>query len=119
MGNFKKGLFLGGLFGASMVWMGTTKKGREVKEKLMDGAAEVYLDVKDKIESSDAFDKMTKYQFVGMARDAVDKYAVQNGLADKTKKMMTKLVSTQWKNLQKEVHKNCKGDGGKCKKKKH
>jgi len=43
-----------------------------------------------------------------MAQQAVDKYAVRNGLADKTKKMMTKLVSTQWANLQKELKKKKK-----------
>lgn len=114
MGKFKKGLFLGSLLGASMVWMGTTKKGKEVKEKLMDQAAEVYLDLKDKVMASDTYNKMTKSDFVEMARETVDKYAVQNGLADKTKKMMTKLVSTQWNNLQKEFHKDCcKGKGKK------
>lgn len=121
MGKFKKGVFFGGLLGASMVWMSTTKKGKEVKEKLLDGAAEVYLDVKDKVAASGAYDKITKNEFVEMAREAVDKYAVKNGLAKKTKKMMTKLVSTQWANLQKEIGKGgCKcgsghcGCGGKC-----
>ncbi|OGH78282.1 MAG: hypothetical protein A2469_02190 [Candidatus Magasanikbacteria bacterium RIFOXYC2_FULL_40_16] len=108
MGKFKKGLFLGGLLGASMMWMSTTKKGKEIKEKLLDQAAEVYLDLKDKVVSSDAYDKMTKNEFVVMAQQAVDKYAVRNGLADKTKKMMTKLVSTQWANLQKELKKKKK-----------
>jgi len=94
--------------GASMMWMSTTKKGKEIKEKLLDQAAEVYLDLKDKVVSSDAYDKMTKNEFVVMAQQAVDKYAVRNGLADKTKKMMTKLVSTQWANLQKELKKKKK-----------
>ncbi|OGH59962.1 MAG: hypothetical protein A2725_01870 [Candidatus Magasanikbacteria bacterium RIFCSPHIGHO2_01_FULL_33_34] len=117
MGKFKKGIFLGGLLGASMVWMSTTKKGKEVKEKLLDGAAEVYVDLKEKIESSEAYAKMTKHDFVNMVRETVDKYAVQNGLADKTKTMMTKLVSAQWSNLQGQLHKKCKCGGKKCEKK--
>ena len=29
MGKFKKGVFFGSLLGASMMWMSTTKKGKE------------------------------------------------------------------------------------------
>ena len=108
MGKFKKGLFLGGLIGASMVWLNTTKKGREVKGKLLDQAADIYLEVKDKIMRSEAMEKLSKQEFVVMVREAVDKYAVQNGLAGKVKKMLTKLISTQWGNLQKELRKSQK-----------
>ncbi len=108
MGRFNKGIFLGGLLGASMMWMSTTKKGKEVRDKLLDQAADIYLDLKDKAMASEAYGKMTKNEYVKMVQEAVDKYAVKNGLADKTKKMMTKLVSTQWANLQKEMKKKKK-----------
>jgi len=35
MGNFKKGLFLGGLLGAGLMWLNVTPKGREMKAKLL------------------------------------------------------------------------------------
>lgn len=111
MGKFKKGLFLGGLLGASMVWLNTTKKGREVKGKLLDQAADIYLDLKDKVMQSQALDKLSKQDFVVMVKEAVDKYAVQNGMADKVKNMVTKLISTQWNNLQKELQKRTKPPG--------
>ena len=102
MGRFKKGLFLGGLLGAGMVWMSTTKKGREMREKLLDHAANVYGQVKEKAMASDAWATMTKNKYVAMVQEAVDKYAVQSGLAESMKNFVVKLVSAQWKNLQGE-----------------
>jgi gas vesicle protein len=114
MGKFNKGLFIGGLLGAGLALMNTTKKGKEVKEKMLDNAAEIYVDLRDKMMASKTWEKMTKQDFVVMAQEAVEKYAVKNGLADKTKKMITKLVSTQWESLQHELHKvACSGE---CKK---
>lgn len=114
MGKFNKGLFLGGLLGASLALMNTTKKGKEVKEKMLDNAAEIYVELRDKMMASKTWEKMTKQDFVVMAQEAVEKYAIKNGLADKTKKMITKLVSTQWKNLQHELNKvACNGECGK------
>ena len=103
---------MGGLLGASMVWMSTTKKGKEVRDKLLDSSADVYLDLKEKVLASDAYDKLTKQEFVVMAKEAVDKYAVSNGLAEKAKNTVVKLVGAQWNQLQKELNKGC---GGKCK----
>ncbi|PIZ95053.1 MAG: hypothetical protein COX81_02015 [Candidatus Magasanikbacteria bacterium CG_4_10_14_0_2_um_filter_37_12] len=103
MGKFKKGLVFGGLLGAGLMWLSTTKKGREVREQIFDYAADVYAEVKEKVTSSEQFDKMTKNKYVSLVRETVDKYAVKNGLANNAKNMIVKLVSSQWKNIQKEV----------------
>lgn len=117
MGKFNKGLFIGGLLGASLALMNTTKKGKEIKDKLLDNAAEVYVELRDKMMDSKTWERMSKNDFVVLAQEAVDKYAIKNGLADKTKKMIVKLVSTQWANLQNELHKRECGDEccGECK----
>lgn len=106
MGKFNKGLLFGGLLGAGMVWLGTTKKGREMREKMIDYAADVYVEVKKKIVASEQWQTMTKSAYVQMVKDAVDKYAVQNGLAESIKQMVVKLVSAQWANLKKEMGKS-------------
>lgn len=125
MGTFKKGIFLGGLLGAGLTWMSVTQRGKEFRDKVLDQAADVYVDVKDKVMKSEAYDKLTKQEFVVMATEAVDKYAIKNGLAANAKKMIMKLVTTQWSELQKELGKTCCGGGhkkggqckgGKCKK---
>ena len=101
MGRFKKGLFLGGLLGASLTWLNFTKKGKETRAELLDHAAVVYGQVKEKVEASGALDKMTKNKYVKTVQEVVDKYAIENGLADKVKNMVVKLVSSQYNNLKK------------------
>jgi len=101
MGKFKKGVFLGGLLGAGVMWLNTTKKGREVREQLLDSSAEVYAQVKNKLSESGALENMTKNKYIAMVGDVVDKYAIQTGMADNVKKMVTKLVNSQWKQVKK------------------
>ena len=103
MGKFKKGLVFGGLLGAGLMWLSTTKKGREVRDQIFDYAADVYADVKERVATSDQFGKMTKNKYVTLVRETVDKYAIQNGLADNVKNMVVKLVSSQLKSIQREI----------------
>lgn len=108
MGRFKKGLFFGGLLGATLTWMSTTKKGRQTRDQMLDHAAEVYRLVKDKVQESQAWDSMTKQAYVAKVRDVVDKYAIDNGLADNVKNMIMKVVSRQWASVKQEVGKQKK-----------
>jgi len=108
MGKFHKGLFLGGLLGAGLVWFNVTPKGREMRNKLVDHAAEVYADVKERVLSLEAWDKMTKQKYVAMVREVVDKYAVQTGIAHRAKEMIVKIVVLQWRMLQRELGKKRK-----------
>ncbi|MEK7084784.1 MAG: hypothetical protein AAB932_06120, partial [Patescibacteria group bacterium] len=54
MGKFKKGLFLGGILGAGLMWLNTTTRGKEKREEIFDHAAEIYRRVKEEIKDSDA-----------------------------------------------------------------
>lgn len=113
MGRFKKGLFFGGLFGAAFTWLSVTKKGKEMRGKLLDSAADIYEDVKTKVSDPEVWNNMTKNKYISMVKETVDKYAKQNEMAGNAKNMIVKVVSSQWKNLQKEIGKKdtCK----KCK----
>lgn len=108
MGRFKKGFLLGSLLGAGFVWLNTTKKGRAMREKMLDHSSVVYADLKDKILSSKRWNDITKHKYVTMVEDAVDKYVRKNGLAENTKHIMVKLVSGQWNTIQKEIQKRMK-----------
>ncbi len=103
MGKFKKGLFLGGLVGAGIMWLNTTSKGKGYRDKLVDHAADVYGNVKDQVMASNQWQHMTKQKYVAMVTDAVNKYAVKNGMAKDMKNMIVKLVSNQWKIVKKEI----------------
>jgi hypothetical protein len=101
MGKFKKGLFFGSLLGAGLTWLNVTKKGRQTRSQLLDQAADVYGQVRKKLEASGAMDKVTKNKYVSTVKEVVDKYAIENGMADKVKKMVVKLVSSQYSNVKK------------------
>ena len=105
MGKFKKGLFFGGLLGAGLMWLNATKKGKELRDEMLDHGAEVYVKLKEKVLSSNQYKDLTKNQYVKMAHEYVNKYAIDNGLADNVKKMVEKLVVAQWKNLKGEMKK--------------
>ncbi len=99
MGKFKHGMVLGGLLGAGFVWLNTTKKGREVREQILDHSAEVYARVKDEIAKSDALEQVSKNEYVKKVQAVVDKYAVETGLAQTAKKTVNKIVSAQYDRL--------------------
>jgi len=105
MGKFKGGLILGGLLGAGLMWLSTTAKGKEVREKLMDQTAEVYENLKKQILTSAQYKKLNKNEYVKLVKESVDKYAIKNGLAENVKNMVIKIVSAQWQNLQNEIKK--------------
>lgn len=96
---------MGGLAGAGLVWMATTKKGRAVRDDIMDRAADVYTDIKKTVVNSPQYKKMTKKQYIKMVIESVNKYTIKNGLADNIKKMMISVLSSQWSRLKKEMGK--------------
>lgn len=101
MGKFKKGLFLGGLLGAGLMWLNATKKGKETRDQMLDYAADVYAQVKEKVQTSEGWDKMTKNKYYKMVEEAVNKYAVENDLVDSIRDMVEKIVKAQWKKAKK------------------
>jgi len=109
MGKFNKGLFLGGVLGAGLVWLNTTKQGREKRDLILDYAADVYVDIKNKLMDSDTWDDMNKNKYVKMVQEVVDTYAVDNKLASTVRDAVVKLVSSQWKHLSAEVTKGREG----------
>jgi gas vesicle protein len=54
MSKFFKGALLGAGIGAGLTWLTVTKKGRAVRDEMLDHAAVVYEQVKDKLLESDA-----------------------------------------------------------------
>jgi len=103
MGNFKKGAMFGGIVGAALVWLNTSKKGKAYRDQLLDHAGTVYTDIEAKVKESDAVEKLTKNKYVNIVKDVVEKYAVQNGLAESTKNTIIKLVSSQWGSVNKKA----------------
>ncbi len=105
MGNFKRGLFIGSILGAGLMWLGVTKKGKEVREKILDYAAEIYSDLKNKILQSDLKAQIDKNKYIKMVKEKVDDYLQDKDLNPRFKAIVEKIVSLQWVNIKKEIAK--------------
>jgi len=103
MGMFKKGLLLGGLLGAGLMWLNTTGRGKEVRDKILDAAADVYVKLKKELLESKQYKQLQKNEYVKLVKEYVDKYAIENGLAENVKNVVVKLVSSQWGKLKEEL----------------
>ncbi len=99
MGTFKKGLFFGGLLGAGIMWLNTTKKGKELRDSVLDYAADVFDEVKKKITSSKQWEKLTKNEYIRTVEEVVNNYAVEHDLSDKVRDVVEKVVKAQWKKI--------------------
>ncbi len=105
MGNFKKGILVGGLLGAAMMWLNTTKKGRKMRGEIIDHAAEVYEQVREKISASDAWQNLTESKYAGYVRDVLDTYVAKYHIPEQVRRMVEKIVNMQWKNVKKQTSK--------------
>lgn len=100
MGKFKNGLFFGGALGAALTWMGTTKRGKEVRSELVEHAAKVYVEVKKQVMKSDKWQDLSQNEYVKKVQDVVEQYAKKHGLPDDVKSLVSKVVQKQWKVFQ-------------------
>lgn len=104
MGKFKAGLFLGGLLGAGLAWLNLTQKGRETRDQILDHAAKIYAALKEKVQASEQFKELSKNEYVKLVKEYVDKYAIENGLAEKVKNVIIKVVSAQYNTIKTLKH---------------
>lgn len=103
MGKIKKTLVLGGLLGAGLVWLTGTKKGKEVREQILDYSADIYMDVKKKVEKMDKKYNISKSAFTKMVKETADAYFSKNPMAAAVKDVILKTVVSQWEHLKEEA----------------
>ena len=100
MGNFKKGLVLGGLLGAVMMWLNATPKGKEMRAKLMEHLQPLYDQLKASIKQLEG---PTKEMYDALVGRAVEEYAAKKELALEMKNMLNKEMKKKWSKLEKEI----------------
>jgi len=100
MGNFKKGLFLGGLLGAAMMWLNATPKGKEMRAKLVEHLQPLYVQLKESIKQLEG---PTKEMYDALVERAVEEYAAKKELALDMKNMLIKELKKKWSNLEEEI----------------
>ena len=102
MGKFKKGLFFGGIIGAGITWLNSTKKGKQVRDEMLDHAADVYEKLLEDVKQTDKWKELSEHEYTQKVSEFVDRYAVDTGISDKAKKMVQTLVVDQWDRFQGE-----------------
>lgn len=102
MGMFKKGLFLGGLLGAAAMWLNTTPKGKEMRNKLMGQANDLYAQLK---ESMKQLEGPTREMYDALVERAVEEYATRVEMAMDMKAQLVRQLKKRWKELEKEIKK--------------
>lgn len=102
MGNFKKGLLLGGALGAFMTWLNVTPKGREMRDKIMQHLEPLYNELKASIKQLEG---PTQEMWDALVERAVEEYAAKKELAEEVKINLIKQLKKKWTLLKKELKK--------------
>lgn len=100
MGNFKKGLFFGGLLGAALMWLNVTPKGKEMRNKLMEHLTPLYEELKNSLKQLEG---PTKEMYDALVERAVAEYASKKELAADMKDLLVKKLKQKWIDLEKEI----------------
>jgi gas vesicle protein len=103
MGRFKKGLFLGGLLGAGLVWLNATTKGKHTRTQILGHADRIYPEIKKKVMSSPTWKNMTKGRYIKLVDKYVAEYAMKYKLPSTVKNMVARVVGAEWKNIQSAI----------------
>ena len=102
MGRFKKGLFLGGLLGASLMWLNVTPKGKEMRGKI---AAHIDTLSNNLMASLKQLEGPTKDMYDALVERAVEEYAAKVELAEEVKVMLIRELKKKWTKLEKDIKK--------------
>ncbi len=100
MGNFKRGLLLGGLVGAAAMWLNVTPKGKEMRAKLLAHLDPLYNELKASIKQLEG---PTKEMYDALVERAVEEYAAKKELAEEMKMLLIKRLKKKWSELEKEI----------------
>ena len=102
MGRFKKGLFLGGLLGAALMWLNATPKGKEFRAKLAAHLEPLYAELKASLKQLEG---PTREMYEALVERAVEEYAAKKELALEMKSTLIKELKSRWRELEKDLKK--------------
>ncbi len=100
MGRFKKGLFLGGLLGAVLMWLNATPKGKELRSKVAAHLTPLYNELKNSLKQLEG---PTKEMYDALVERAVEEYSAKKEVAFETKEQLVRELKKKWKDVQKEL----------------
>ena len=98
MGRFKKGLFLGGLLGAALMWINATPKGKEMRAKLLEHLDPLFNELKISLKKLEG---PTQEMYDALVERAVAEYASKKELAEEIKMQLIKQLKRKWSEIRK------------------
>ncbi len=101
MGTFKKGIVLGGLVGAALMWLNATPKGKELRSKILAHLEPLYNQLK---ESLMQLEGPTREMYDALVERAVEEYGNKKELAMDVKDQLARQLKKRWKDLAKELN---------------
>lgn len=100
MGRFNKGLFLGGVIGAAMMWLNATPKGREMRAKISGHLEPLFSELKASLKQLEG---PTKEMYDALVERAVEEYADKKELAEDVKNLLIRQLKKRWSLIKKEL----------------
>ncbi len=103
MGNFKRGLVLGGALGAFLTWLNVTPQGKDMRTKIFQHLEPLYNELKVSIKQLEG---PTQEMWDALVERAVEEYSSKKELAEEVKISLIKQLKKKWIQLQKEIKKS-------------
>lgn len=100
MGKFKRGLFLGGLIGAGLMWLNATSKGKEMRAKIVAEANDLFGQLKESIQQLEG---PTREMYDALVERAVEEYAVKKEMALEMKNQLVRELKKRWNDIEKDL----------------
>lgn len=102
MGNFKKGLLVGGAVGALLTWLNVTPKGKEVRSQILSHLEPLFNELKASLKQLEG---PTKEMYDALVERAVEEYGAKKELAFEVKNSLIHQLKKRWKDLEKDLNK--------------
>lgn len=102
MGKFNKGLLLGGVLGAFLMWLNATPKGKEMRSKLAEHLNPLFNELKESIKQLEG---PTKEMYDALVERAVAEYSAKKELAVEIKNMLIRQLKKKWCEIENEIKK--------------
>lgn len=102
MGNFKKGLLLGGAVGAFLTWLNVTPKGKELKAQILSHLEPLFNELKNSLKQLEG---PTQEMYDALVERAVEEYSAKRELAVEVKNSLIRQLKKRWHELEKELKK--------------
>jgi gas vesicle protein len=100
MGKFNKGLVLGGVLGAALVWLNVSPKGKELRAKATQHLEPLFNQLK---ESLGQLEGPTREMYDALVERAVEEYASKKEIAQDLKTALVRELKKRWKDVEAEL----------------